>query len=218
MSEKQEGPSGAPPTRRTLTPLERAESGDPKYAGVSTEPEIKSKAIVKGTVKRRKKKAGSFISGEVRDVGSFVFTDVFLPAAKELVTDLVIEAVERLVYGESRSKSRKRSGGSFSRVSYGRYFEEPYTPKGRPHRPAAAGIGADEILLEFREDAVEVLTQLRASCEQYGYVTLAGYYELVGAPTRHTDFAYGWTDLSRAGVLRVRGGYIVDLPNPRQID
>jgi len=41
---------------------------------------------------------------------------------------------------------------------------------------------------------------------------------LVGLAATHTDNKWGWTDLSGAGVSRIRGGYLLDLPEPEPLD
>ena len=55
-------------------------------------------------------------------------------------------------------------------------------------------------------------------CETYGQVTVADLYDLVGISGSFTDNNYGWTDMREASVRRVRDGYILSLPRPRQLD
>jgi len=42
-------------------------------------------------------------------------------------------------------------------------------------------------------------------------------YELVGLDSTHTDHKWGWEELTGAGVSRIRGGYLLDLPEPEPL-
>jgi hypothetical protein len=47
---------------------------------------------------------------------------------------------------------------------------------------------------------------------QYEQATVNDLYELVGVSGNFTDENYGWTDIRGAGITRIRGGYLLDLP------
>jgi hypothetical protein len=53
---------------------------------------------------------------------------------------------------------------------------------------------------------------------RYESASVADLYELVGLSSVHTDNRWGWTDLTGAGVSRIRGGYLLDLPEPEPLD
>lgn len=74
-----------------------------------------------------------------------------------------------------------------------------------------------DIVLASRSDAEEVLTQLRALLNDYGFVTVSDLYDLVGITSKITDNKYGWTDLKTAVIKGVRTGYLLDLPIPQEI-
>ena len=48
--------------------------------------------------------------------------------------------------------------------------------------------------------------------ETYQMVSVADLYDLVGVTGDYTDNKYGWTNLRNAKVVRVRDGYMIDLP------
>lgn len=76
----------------------------------------------------------------------------------------------------------------------------------------------DEVVLTSRTEAEEVIDRLFEVVSRYGTATVADLYELVGITGTHTDNKWGWTDLRGAGVSRVRGGYLLDLPEPQPLD
>ena len=81
-----------------------------------------------------------------------------------------------------------------------------------------ARLNFDDIILESRGEAEEVLSHLLELVENYGVASVADLYELVGITGSFTDNKYGWTNLSTASVSRVRDGYLLNLPNATPID
>ncbi len=85
-------------------------------------------------------------------------------------------------------------------------------------RQARAGHNFDEIILDQRAEAEEVIDKLFELVSRYDTATVADLYELVGLSATHTDHKWGWSDLHGSGVSRVRGGYLLDLPEPVPFD
>lgn len=188
--------------------------------------------IVEGDVVRRKQSLGKrfgslFIAGDSRTVSQYVFLDVLLPAAKDMIADAFSQGVERMIFGESRPTSRRAgtSAGS-GYVSYNRYATAARTPgpprdtnpAGRMSRQARAAHNFDEIILPTRREAEEVLDFLHDLLTRYETVSVSDLYELVGETGNFTDEKWGWTDLSGSSVTRVHDGYLLNLPRPVPID
>ena len=85
-------------------------------------------------------------------------------------------------------------------------------------RQSRARHNFDEIVLDERVEAEEVIDRLFDLVSRYEAATVADLYELVGLSSTHTDNKWGWIDLTGAGVTRVRGGYLLDLPEPESLD
>lgn len=199
-------------------------------------PEVKEKKveqIVQNDVVRRKKPLGkrfteTFIGGDARSVWGFVALDVLIPAAKDMVADAVSQGVERMIYGESRSTSRRtgRRPTDGPYISYNRYSGGGARRLGPPDdrsrhelsRRARASHDFDEIILATRVEADEVIDRLFDLVSKYETATVADLYDLVGISGSYTDDKWGWTDLRGAGVTRVRSGYLLDLPKPEPLD
>lgn len=187
----------------------------------------KIERVVEGEVIRRKKPlrrrfANIFMGGDARSAWQFVALDVLLPAAKDMLADAVSQGFERMIYGEARSHSRRtgRRPGE-PRYNYHDRFASG-RDRGRDEvrisRRARANHDFDEIILPTRVEAEEVIDQMFAIVEKYEIVTVADLYQLVGISSDYTDDKYGWEDLRGAGVTRIQGGYLLDLPRPEPLN
>jgi hypothetical protein len=196
-------------------------------------PEAKKvQRVTTGEVVRRKKPLGArlkdiFIGGSARSVWSYVAMDVLIPAAKDMVADAATQAVERTIFGESR----RRVGTNFRGGTYTPYNRfSPASSNTPPWRAgqqdpreiskrARATHNFDEIMLESRGEAEEVLDQLLEIISQYQAASVADLYTLIGVSAAYTDGKYGWSDLRGASVSHVRGGlYLLNLPKPVPLD
>jgi hypothetical protein len=190
--------------------------------------EKKLEAVVTGEVVRRKKPLGrrfkeTFLGGDAKGVLGFVMLDVMIPAAKDMMADAVSQGIERMLFGEARSTSRRPRGGGNGYVSYNRYSSN--TPRdGRREEPRSVSRSArarhdfDEIILATRVEAEEVIDRLSDLVQRYESATVADLYDLVGVSGNYTDDKWGWTDIRGAAVQRIRNGYLLDLPKPDYLD
>jgi hypothetical protein len=76
----------------------------------------------------------------------------------------------------------------------------------------------DDIIIESKPEAEEVLTVLVEAIEMYESCAVADLYEAVGLPTDFTDHKWGWFNLSSAYVKRDRVGYSLVLPKPEPLE
>lgn len=154
-----------------------------------------------------------FISEDVSSVKSYIFRDVIVPAAKKLVTDIVQDGIEMILYGNSR-RGERRSGFRADNISYNKYYDRDrrrsdssrYTPS------------YDNIQFDYRDDAEAVLDRMTECIEAYGQVTVGDLYDTVGITGSHTDERYGWIKLGNARVVRDRDKFVLDLPKPLPIE
>lgn len=179
--------------------------------------------ITTGNVKTKKKGFGKkfaevFIGDDVTSVSSYILYDVLIPAAKSTLSDMVSGGIEMLLFGEAKG-TRTRRDKNKSYVSYSSYSRGE-RERGASDRSAVnrARHNFDEIILESRGEAEEVLSHLVDLTEDYGQATIADLYSLVGMTSAFTDDKYGWTNLSTATVSRVREGYLINLPKAILVD
>ena len=190
-------------------------------------------AIVKpGGARKRdtpviKRLGKTFINEDLDDVKNYVLWDVVIPATKNLISDMISSATNGLLFGEmnGRRVNPNRSGGNYRVVdgrngytSYNRaYPQRPESVQRNMSKGARARHDFGEIVFNNREETFDVLEKLRDSVEMYGSATVGDMYSLAGISSDPVDEKWGWTDLTNAGVSRVRNGYILTLPQPDYI-
>lgn len=176
-------------------------------------PEKKVEKVITGNVKTKKRSeakkfADVFITDDVENVKSYILMDVLVPAIKKALSDVVTNGIDMLLWGESRSRSRNTD----SRPSYRSYYDRKDEPR-RTVTPRTL-YSVDDIILEHRSDAEDVLDSLMDILEEYQMVSVAELKDLVGINSVYTDNKYGWKDLRTARVERVHDGFIIKLPKP----
>lgn len=167
----------------------------------------------------------TFVGGDAKTAVRYVMFDVLIPAAKDMIAEAGAQGLEKLIYGETRGGRRGRGvtpppDGPTGYVSYNRYAmgSRQAAPQRVMSRRARSQHDFDEIVLTSRVEAEEVIDRLFEVVSQYGSATVSDLYELVGLPSTHTDNKWGWRDIRGAGVTRVRGGFLLDLPEPQPLD
>ena len=179
--------------------------------------EKKVEKVVSGKTSTKKKSgirklSDTFLSEDVSNVKSYIFSEVLLPAAKKLVSDIVTNGTNMLLYGEIKNKK-----GNSSKVSYSRYYDD----RSRDYRSPVVrnNFDYDEIIFETRGDAEAVLDAMYDILNQYKVVSVAELYDLASITTHnYTCNNYGWIDLRGSSVVRVRDGYILKLQRALAID
>lgn len=165
--------------------------------------------VVQSEVKTRKKTEFSkfiaaFVSEDISNIRSYLFSDILLPAAKKVIS----ETVDTILYGEGGR--RKQSSGT--KTAYGSYYNQN-RDKDSPGRKTRIGYFCDEVTVEDRVEADEVLSVMDELIEQYGIASVADFYELIGVEGKHTDNQYGWKNLGDAKVVRdPDGGWTIKMP------
>lgn len=181
-------------------------------------PEKKIEKVVAGTVKTKKKnEIHKFIEGMIATdfdhLRSYIFQDVIIPMFKRGISD----TVDIMLYGDTRNSKKN---GVANKVSYNKYYEHDEGRR-RDYNSIRTKTGYDfeEVVIETRPEAEEVLARMDELCSAYGMVSVADFYDLCGLSSNYTDNKYGWTDIRSAAVMRLRaGGYTVKLPRAMPFD
>jgi len=178
--------------------------------------------VTTGAVSRRKKGLAdrlgeSVISEDAHGVGRYIVTEVLLPAAKNMISEAITEGINRILFGESRTRTPGTRPGytSYNRVRTTAPTEHrprDLSPRGR------ATHDFDEIVLSSRDEAEEVLDRLRDLIEKYEVATVSDLYDLVGITGSFTDDRWGWYNLKDASWKRVREGFLLVLPRTDPLD
>lgn len=186
-----------------------------------------SKIVEKKVTRKKKSIFEKFFNvigdGEdTRTVSDYVIWDVIVPNVKDAISEAISGGIDMLLFGDTKGSRTKRNKG-VSRVNnynsiYARpgYHEPPRSRAISPSRRARHSF--DNLVFESRGEAEEVLSRLVDMIDQYGVATVDDFYSLSNITGDYTDRDYGWTDLSRSVVERVRNGYTLRLPKTEVLD
>ena len=78
-----------------------------------------------------------------------------------------------------------------------------------------------EIVFEHRNNALVALSNLKDIFDRYGVVSVGELYAEAGIKCDYTYSRFGWKnrdDIYNAKVVKVKGGYMIDLPEPVEFD
>lgn len=181
----------------------------------------KIERVATGKVKTKKKSGANkvadvFISEDISNVKDYILYDVLLPAAKKTISEIVSNGIDMILYGETKPKSKSRG----TKVSYNRYYDDrddDYRRRDSSRRARVLGYDYEDVILESRTEAEEVLNRMEDLIDTYGVVSVADLYDLVGISGNYTDNKYGWTNLRTAGIERTRDGYLIVLPKVKPL-
>ena len=155
-------------------------------------------------------------SEDAKSVGSHVIDSVVVPNIQKLITDIVKNAIDWLIYGV-RGSSQNNSG--IRNVSYSSYYDRNRnTSQPQPTISAPSVIAINEVIFNDRGEAEEVLLRLREILNRYGVVSVSEFYELIDKSCDFTVNKYGWRDLSNASVIRKGSGYCISFPKISPIE
>lgn len=182
----------------------------------------KLEKVTEGVAIERKKGLGTkiketFTGEDMHSVVQYVAIEVLVPAIKTMLSDMMSQGVERLLFGGAapRSSAGRRPGyTSYNKMSSGT------STSGRPQMSQRARATHDfrEIILPERGEAEIILDNLQAQIDEYGMATVEDLYSLVGITGNFQDSQWGWTDMRGSGVKRVREGYLIELPRTTSLD
>lgn len=184
-------------------------------------PEKKVEKVIQGNVKQKKKSGLQKIAGEViqedaRNVKSYIFSEVLIPALKKTISDVIKNGIDMVLYGESRGSNKRSLPGS--KVSYRSFYDDDRDRRSYRDR-VSSRYDYDDVIFDSRGEAEEVLSSMYDILERYKVVSVADLFDLVGLQCKYTDNKYGWMDLRGSEVVRTfDGGYSIRLPKAMSID
>ena len=185
-----------------------------------------SRKVIQGTARTKKKSelqkaAGSFVSSDIRSVGSYALSNIVIPAIKNTIVSVIKDGIEMLFFGETKRSSSSSTGarvpGAF--VDYSSRFSDRRDDR-RYEDTRRADYDYTDIVFEKQEQAEAVIDAMSDTLARYRFVTILDLFEFAGltAPP-YTKTRYGWDSIRYAEVRRNRDGeYYIDLPRPHPRD
>lgn len=184
------------------------------------ETERKVEKVISGSARVKKKGgieklANTFISEDAGNLKSYIVADILIPTIKNTLSDIVKNGIDMILGIDSRNRRR----GASERISYRDYYDKPRNRRDYDNSRIRGGYSYDDIILDSRGEAEEVLASMDDLIERYNIVSVADFYDLVGVTGNFTDNKYGWTDIRSAEVVRTRdGGYKIKMPRALPLD
>ena len=102
---------------------------------------------------------------------SYVITDVLIPSIKRAISEMVTNGIDMILYGSTGGRSKRSSA---DRVSYRNYYDRRDDDRYRDRdRVRTSPYSFDDIVLDSRGEAEEVLARMDELIDQYGIVSEA---------------------------------------------
>lgn len=197
------------------------------YNGIAAKkpmPEKSLEQVAKGKEVTKKRKLGDFLfASDIKSVFGYIFEDILIPAAKDMLSDLVGGAVNMMLFGDRKGRrSESRDDRSRNYTDYSRYSGRKRDDDDDDRRPTRGRPSelVKEIAFDYRDDAERVRKRLRNQiddCDGH-YVTVNDYYQFAGSSPDYTKRKFGWYNLDDVDIVRTRDGFVVDLPKPQVLN
>lgn len=178
--------------------------------------------VITGTAKRKpdtaRKFTNLFAPGDMSSIKEYLVMDVIVPATKKMISEIVRNGIDMLMYGESgRSKSYT---GNSDKVSYRSYYGSNDSSRSNSSNSRTRSVfDYDNIVIPTRQEAEEVIRRMDEIVEIYQMVSVADLYDLCGITDHnYMNAKYGWMNIRTAEAVRVRDGYILKLPRAMPLD
>ena len=173
------------------------------------QPEKKLTKVANAKLKKKseiQKIAETFVAEDLNKVKNAVLMDVIVPAVKKVISDIVTNGIDMLLYGEVKNNKATTT----SKIGYNSMYNSQN--QANTARVARSSYIYNDIILSSRGEAEEVLNQMNEIIGTYGVVSVADLCEIVGVTGEFTDNKYGWSDIRDAYVERSKDGYMLKLP------
>ena len=173
------------------------------------QPEKKLTKVANAKLKKKseiQKIAETFVAEDLNKVKNAVLMDVIVPAVKKVISDIVTNGIDMLLYGEVKHNKTTTT----SKIGYNSMYNSQN--QANTARVARSSYIYNDIILSSRGEAEEVLNQMNEIIGTYGVVSVADLCEIVGVTGEFTDNKYGWSDIRDAYVERSKDGYMLKLP------
>lgn len=213
----------------------RGNSNTDKEATADIPETPKLKKIEGIVVTEKKPSIGSRINNafggqNMKTVGLVLLTTVIVPNVKDLLMDLINEGGRQAIYGEG-GRGRGYNTPSQSSLIGSRVRGTSYNTMSQSQLVGTRTAGDTSIAqandrtsydftrypIATREFAMEVIAKMGHHVEEFGRVSVADLYDLLGVTGNgFTDLKNGWdaTGYNQFDIRKVREGWILILPNP----
>ena len=190
---------------------------DVKRTAPTDEKKIQKRVSKPAKTKKKgelRKIAEEFIVDDVKNIKTYVITDVLIPTIKDTIWDILTNTLDMFLF--NGTKDHRKRGKSSPKISYRDYYDSK-NDRGRNYE-IRDRFDYDDLEFDSRGEADAVLTGMMEVIDEYGVVSVSDMYDMADVTAPYTGNRYGWTSLRNAEVVRVRGNaYIIKLPKAKPI-
>lgn len=188
----------------------------------SSEKKVVDKVVTSPVKTKKKGKFAKLVDSLVKEdavtIKQYIVKEVLDPAIRKTAQDVVTNILDMALWGKNGG-AKPRPKSAAGQVSYRNYYNgQPAAPQPVRKRAGTSTYLVDDIVINTRGEAEEVLARMEELLESYGTVSVADYYDLVDITGKHTDNKYGWNDLSAAYIVKAFDGYVIKLPRTIPLD
>lgn len=188
-------------------------------------PIVSKDKIIRKKKPLSQKIAGKIIAEDVNDVKDYVLNDLIIPG----IIDTFLEAISMLLgrgseYSDHRRRDYKRNGyydyagsSSYKRSSSKR-DRDRNRRSGRRRDNDDDLPEYDNIIINNRRDAEEIVDRLYERIDKNGDVSIAEFFEMLDLQAPYTDNKWGWTRKSQIDIRKVKGGFLIDVDEAKYLD
>ncbi|MBP5461571.1 MAG: hypothetical protein J6Y20_05535 [Lachnospiraceae bacterium] len=168
------------------------------------------------------KLAAVFLPEDLNSVSNNIVDKVVIPSILKTAGEILHKSID-MIFGTNFTGVNTQSQTSSPVQNWTTYQQRNTSASSQPTGtmqilPVRNGV-YDYTIVRFKteEDAVGVLSNMRATLQNTGSVSVAAYLQFSGVKTLPEDFNYGWTNLTAVKLQNTRDGeypYRMILPPP----
>lgn len=183
------------------------------------DPVIKKDSIVSTKKPFGQKLKDTFIGEDIADIKKYILTEVIIPGVKRTI----LSTIRMMFFGEPEDDHYYgRDSRRYTNYA-GRYKGESYRnpPKRRireSDHERDEKVDYQNIILRSREDAEDVVDEMKQRIRKYGSVSIADLFDLIDVAGDYIDNNWGWRDERDIGIRRINSGFLLDLRRAEYLD
>lgn len=161
-------------------------------------------------------------TGSPKDMFKSVGVNVLLPQGKAVVEAAITTFIHGLLWENGQAPMSNIVKGSVLRGSAQMYHNAQNQPSSLQmvqQQAASRSAGHyEDVVFPTLQNAEAVLAQLYSVMNEYRVVAVADLYEMARIDTSPADNAFGWMSMDGARIIKVREGFLLELPRPIRIN
>lgn len=191
----------------------------PSNSNSSKSEKVEPEKVVTGKVIRVEKNwwqrfVNEIVTGDTTTIPGYIVREIIIPACKQLTFEVVTKGSEKALWRDG-TPGRGTPQSNFGRVNYNQIGQ---APRREPVSPASRRTQSyDDIILETRAEAENILMGLSDIISQYQVATVSDLLLMLGMPKTFQDDNWGWTTVAGGRVRPVRTGYLLELERPQPL-